>query len=69
MKNEFKNWGTKNGWNDERRNAFREVEKIHELDMIECPQNHEWVHSNRYGSCWTFTSCKCGFGYDVDSSD
>ena len=68
-KEAFKNWSTMNGWNDETSGQFRIAHKVHDTDMKDNPDDHEWAPDNtRFGSCWTYTRCKCGFAYDVDSS-
>ena len=64
----FKQYGWANGWNSEASKEFGKARELHSQDMKDNPDNHEMQTFN-VGRCASQYSCKCGFGYGVDSSD
>ena len=67
----FKNWGTLNGFSDEKLVQYRIAENIHAQDVEENPEAHRYAPTNYQQSSrgYSDSSCKCGFRIYVDSSD
>jgi hypothetical protein len=64
----FVDYGTMNIWSKDEYNKFCIARVLHKRDMVENANLHK-EDENELWSCFTETSCVCGFKYSVDSGD